>query len=245
MLKNSTVVITGAGSGLGRSLSIAFSQKGYRVVGVGRREEPLQETEAAIQEDSQFSWRLLDVGDAEAVKIAFSLIKEEFGTIDIVFNNAAVYPKINFLKESPQEWQDAVSINLGGVANVCKAVLPYMIEQDYGKIYNLGSWADLQPIQDSAVYSCTKGAIHSLTKAIAVDIAHLNRNVEVHEWIPGHLNTQMSEYTGMDPSISAQWAVNIVSGQASSKNSIFERDQEWKPPRSRLGKIKDKLLFFR
>ena len=123
---------------------------------------------------------------------------------------------------------------------------PLMINAGFGRIYNVGSWADIAPLKNSAAYSCSKGGVHALTKAVATDIADLNLDIEVHEWLPGHLKTQMSEYTGIDPSISAGWAVMIANQpQASGKNRIFVHDHEWIPPKRLKNRIKEKLLFWK
>lgn len=246
MLENKIIVITGAGSGLGRELAKAFCAKGASVFGLGRSEDKLNDTAKAV-EGGQFQAVVADVSDYAAIKKAFDDIIAKHKSIDILFNNAAVYPKVNFLEESADDWSSALSINVSGVANCCKAVLPGMVEQNFGRIFNLGSWAHLGPIADSAVYSATKGGVHVMTKAIAIDLAnkHPSANVEIHEWIPGHLNTQMSDYTGMEPALAASWAVEIAMRPASKKNSIFEQNWEWQPPKSLLGKIKSKLLFWK
>lgn len=236
-LQDKVVLITGAGSGLGRELAKVFTEKGCQVVGFGRSLANLEETQALCGEN--FSPLAVDVSLYEEVKRAVDYVVNKHQRIDILFNNAAVYPKINFLDESAEQWASALAINLGGVANCCKAVLPLMIENNFGRVFNVGSWADLGPIADSAVYSCSKGGLHALTKAIAIDIAHHEVNVEVHEWIPGHLNTQMSAFTGMDPALPAKWGLELASRAASGKkNCIFEQNREWQPPKS----FKQRLL---
>ncbi len=246
MLQDKVIVITGAGSGLGRELTKAFCAQKAKVIGLGRSLEKLNET-ASLVESGEFFPQVADVSYFSQVEQCFKNIITQHGRIDIVFNNAAVYPKVNFLDETASQWSDAVAINVNGLANTCKAALPSMIEQNFGRIFNLGSWAHLGPIADSAVYSCTKGAVHVMTKAIAVDVAHKHpeADVEIHEWIPGHLNTQMSDFTGMDPAMAAAWAVDIASKPASKKNSIFEQNWEWQPPKSLKQKIKSKVLFWK
>ena len=244
MLKNKVVVITGAGGGLGRALATAFVKEGAIVIGLGRSTKTLEETKASIS-SKLFSFYQTDISDYEGLEKSIAMIVGEHQRIDYLFNNAAVYPKVNFLDETAEDFSAALNINVSGVANCCKVILPIMINNQFGRVYNLGSWADLGPIANSAVYSASKGAMHGLTKAIAADIAHYNVDVQVHEWIPGQLKTQMSDYTGIDPALSASWAVGIAKLDNGKKNCIFDRDQEWLPPKSLKERIKSKLLFWK
>ena len=245
MLMNKVVVVTGAGGGLGSALVKQFLAEDCYVAGIVRSSESIEHLDKTRSSD-KLSVHLADVSDPRMVDQAFSEIVSRCGKVDILFNNAAVYPKVSFLDESAQEWLDAIAINLGGVSNCCKAVLPVMIKNGYGRIYNLGSFADINPIANSAAYSCSKGGIHGLTKAIAADIADLDVDVQVHEWIPGHLNTRMSDFTGISPEVSAGWAVDIASGKiaASKSSTLFENDHEWLPPKSLKQRIKEKVLFW-
>ncbi len=241
--RDKTVVITGAGKGLGYALSEAFAQKNAQVIAISRSIESLEPLSAKHQ--GRLICHALDVTDHLTLQHVIDETVERTGGIDVLFNNAAVYPKVNFLDENITDWLTATMINLGGPAICCKAVLPHMIESGYGRIYNIGSWADLDPAPRSSAYAASKGGLHALTKSIAKDIAHLNLDIEVHEWIPGHLNTQMSDFTGIDPAQSAQWAIQMVQSNASSKNTIFENDKEWFPPKGLRSRIKDRLFFWR
>ena len=239
------VLITGAGDGLGRELAKVFCDAQAKVIGLGRTESTLKETQTQVGAE-RFEYIVSDVGDLGQVNATVQKIISAHQKIDYLFNNAAVYPKLNFLQESPETFKSAIATNVLGVAYLCKAVLPGMVDRGYGRIYNLGSWADRKPIADRAVYSCSKGAIHPLTKAIAVDIAPLNVDVEVHEWIPGHLNTQMSEYTGMEPSIAAEWAKDLVlRSHPDNRSKIFVGNSVWEPPLGIKQKIKRKLMFWK
>ena len=241
-LKDKVVVVTGAGSGLGRALAVAFAGQGCHVAGIGRHAGTLEET-AGLIEPGHFSPYVADVSVYDDVQNVITEIFQKNNGIDIVFNNAAVYPKRNFLQESPDEWQAAMAINVNGVAYVCKAVLPAMIKAGFGRIYNVGSFADISPIADSAAYSASKGALRSLTKGIAADLHQVDGDIEVHEWIPGHLNTQMSGYTGIDPARAAEWAVAIAKQpHARTRNCIFENDREWLPPRGLRQRVRDKVM---
>jgi NAD(P)-dependent dehydrogenase (short-subunit alcohol dehydrogenase family) len=244
MLKNKVVVITGAGGGLGRALVDAFVKEGALVVGLGRSINGLKETKTLV-DSPLFSYYQVDVSDYQHLEKVIQLIIDAHYRIDYLFNNAAVYPKVNFLEEAANEFSAAIDINVSGVANCCKAVLPIMIKNQFGRIFNVGSWADLSPTNNSAAYCASKGAIHALTKAIAVDIEHANADVHVHEWIPGELKTQMSDFTGIEPSLSASWAVQIAKSDNLKPNCIFERDREWLPPKSLKQRMLSKLLFWK
>jgi NADP-dependent 3-hydroxy acid dehydrogenase YdfG len=241
MLANKVVMITGVGSGLGRALVTAFVEQGCEVIGIARRDETLRETTALVGEE-RFQGYVADVACFDEVKAVVNAGIDRHGRIDMLFNNAAVYPRVNFTEESADDWARAIDVNVNGVANACKAVLPAMIAAGYGRMYNVGSFADLAPIADSAVYSASKGAVRALTKAIAADIAEIDADIEVHEWIPGHLKTRMSGYTGLEPAVAAGWGVQLASMErARTPNCIFENDHEWLPPKGLKQRIGDKL----
>jgi len=242
MPENKIIMITGVGSGLGQALAVACARQGNLVLGIARRQESLQDTAAAVGPDL-FQGQVADVADFAAVKSAVDAWVARHGRIDVLFNNAAVYPRNNFLDEAATDWAQAIAININGVANCCKAVLPHMVKAGVGRIYNVGSFADLAPIAESAAYSASKGAVRALTKAIAADIRHIDADIEVHEWIPGHLRTQMSGFTGLEPAVAAEWGVRLASTpHARTRNCIFENDREWLPPKGLKQRIRDKLL---
>jgi short-subunit dehydrogenase len=247
MIKGKVVIITGAGGGLGSELVKKFLEQESIVVGIGRSKDSLEDLSTELESNNNYSPYIINVADINSVKDGFKKILNKYERIDFLFNNAAVYPKVNFLEESEEDWLEAITINLGGVSNCCKAVLPAMIRNRFGRIYNVGSFADFAPIENSAAYSCSKGGLHALTKAIAKDIEALNLDIQVHEWVPGHLKTKMSGFTGIDPAISASWGVKIANGEipASSNNVLFENDHEWILPKSIKQRIKDKVYFWK
>lgn len=230
------VVITGVNGGLGQALATLFSQNGMRVAGIGRQPA------ARTRPSGDFEYWQADIGDAKQVAATFAAIHARFGRIDVLFNNAAVYPKVSFLEQSPEDWAATIGINVNGMAFCCRAALEVMLRQGKGRIYNVGSFADLGPIPKSAAYSASKGAVHALVKGIAADLQGSGADVQVHEWIPGHMNTQMSDFTGIDPIVSARWALEIVRADNASKNgTIFDQDREWMPPERFVTRVLRKL----
>lgn len=219
------IVITGINGGLGQALAKTFLQNGMRVAGIGRQADPIIRCSS-----DRFAYWQANIADPDQVVRTFESIVSSFKRVDVLFNNAAVYPKVSFLEQSTADWANALAINVNGVAFCCHAALPIMISQGRGRIYNVGSFADLAPIAKSSAYSASKGALHALVKGVAADLAPLQLDVQIHEWIPGHLNTRMSDFTGIDPAISAGWALQMVTADNASRNGcIFENDREWIP----------------
>jgi len=236
-------VITGAGAGLGRALAVGLAQRGWAVVGLGRRAAALEETRAAA--GANFEGQVADVADAAAMDAAVAAVAARHGRIDVLINNAAVYPKEGFLEQGARDWMQVMAINVGGVANGCRAVLPLMMRQGTGCIINVGSFADKAPIARSSAYSASKGAVRALTKAIAADLGGAYPGIALYEWIPGSLNTQMSEFTGMDPAVCVDWVVNLVERPASPGARIFEENEEHLPPKGLKERLLGRLLFWR
>jgi NAD(P)-dependent dehydrogenase (short-subunit alcohol dehydrogenase family) len=223
------VVVTGVNGGLGQALANAFVADGMRVAGMGRQAS----ADAALMRlpSESFAYFQADVADPQQVNAAFARVLQRFSRVDVLFCNAAAYPRTSFLDESASDWAATISSNLNGVAYCCKAALPIMQRQGRGRIYCVGSFADIAPIARSAAYSASKGALHALVKAVAADLHGAVADVQVHEWIPGHMKTRMSEFTGIEPTMSAAWAVAMVRADRASRNgAVFENDREWFAP---------------
>ncbi len=164
-------VVTGAGSGIGQAVALAMIEAGYRVVLVGRRLEPLQ----AVVKASGSSTALAvsaDVSQPESVKALFETIRQAFGRVDVLFNNAGVNaPPVGFEELTPEHWQNTVNINLSGSFYCAQAAFAMMKTQTPrgGRIINNGSISAHAPRPNSAPYTATKHAITGLTKAISLD----------------------------------------------------------------------------
>ena len=168
---NKVALVTGAGTGIGRAVALAFLRDGYSVVLVGRRWEPL---EAVVKESG--SDRALavptDVGDPESVAALFTKISEVFGRIDVLFNNAGVSGiGTNFEDIAFETWQSVVNINLTGSFLCAQGAFKMMKDQlpQGGRIINNGSISAHAPRPNSASYTATKHAITGLTKSISLD----------------------------------------------------------------------------
>jgi len=117
----------------------------------------------------------------------------------ILINNAAVYPKRDLLDLPAGAFQDTLAVNLGGVVSTTQAVLQHMIKDGVGRIVNVATFADLNPLPMSAEYSVSKGAARIYTRALIADIGDRFPDIVVGDWMPGMLATRMGIADGLDP----------------------------------------------
>jgi NAD(P)-dependent dehydrogenase (short-subunit alcohol dehydrogenase family) len=166
-------LVTGAGSGIGRSSSLALLEAGYRVVLVGRREDALQETVAQAGEAGSRMLPLpADVTNSDSVRSVFEKTVESFGRLDVLFNNAGTgAPAIPLEDLTFEQWQAVVDVNLTGSFLCTQAAIRVMKNQDPmgGRIINNGSISAQTPRPFSAPYTATKHAITGLTKSTSLD----------------------------------------------------------------------------
>lgn len=194
-----TIVVTGAGSGIGRAFAIGFCADGGTVVGISRSEADLKET-ARLCPGARMHYVVGDIGREQDVRLLFSEAQRLHGKVDILVNNAAQYPKLGFLQMTMEDWNAVIRTNVMGMAMCCHAALPGMLERGFGRIVNVGTFAWMGPIANSSAYSASKAAVRPLTKALAAEIDRSRYpDVLVNELIPGVVRTGMSE-TGEDPS---------------------------------------------
>jgi NAD(P)-dependent dehydrogenase (short-subunit alcohol dehydrogenase family) len=166
-------MVTGAGSGVGRASALALLREGYTVVIVGRRADKLQETIDQAGDDAE---RMLavptDITQPEEVKSLFEKIKDSYGRIDVIFNNAGMGSPSVEMDEVPFEtWQAVVAVNLTGSFLCTQAAYGMMRRQEPkgGRIINNGSISAATPRPGSIPYTSTKHAVSGLTKSTALD----------------------------------------------------------------------------
>jgi NAD(P)-dependent dehydrogenase (short-subunit alcohol dehydrogenase family) len=168
-----SALVTGAGSGIGKAVALALLREGYSVTLTGRHLETLNETK---REAAELGSRTLvipaDVREAASVRSLFAKVKETFGRLDLLFNNAGIGAPSKPLEElTPQEWQAVVDTNLTGPFLCTQEAFKIMKDQSPqgGRIINNGSLSAHVPRPNSAPYTATKHAIAGLTKSTSLD----------------------------------------------------------------------------
>ena len=174
-LDDKVVIVTGAGRGIGRGIVEKLAAEGARVVVSDVDEESARDTAEAVG-GGAVGLRA-DVTSKESVEAMVAEVVERFGRVDVLVNNAGWDKVEPFLKSNESDWERVIAINLYGTLHCCKAVLPVMVEQEYGKVVNIGSDAGRVGSSGEAVYSAAKGGIIAFTKTLAREVARYKINV--------------------------------------------------------------------
>jgi NAD(P)-dependent dehydrogenase (short-subunit alcohol dehydrogenase family) len=163
-------LVTGAGTGVGRAVTLALAREGYAVVLAGRRKEKLEEV---VREANATTLAVpTDVADPASIKALFAKTKERFGRLDVLFNNAGIGAPAMPIEDLPfEKWQAVVATNLTGVFLCTQEAIKIMKAQNPrgGRIINNGSISAHAPRPGSAAYTATKHAVTGLTKQTALD----------------------------------------------------------------------------
>jgi NAD(P)-dependent dehydrogenase (short-subunit alcohol dehydrogenase family) len=173
MASQKVALVTGAGTGVGRAVTLALLREGYAVVLAGRRKEML---EAVAKEGAQTPGHALpvqtDVANPESIKAVFARTKQEFGRLDLLFNNAGIGAPAMPIEDLPlDKWKAVVDTNLTGLFLCTQEAIRLMKSQDPrgGRIINNGSISAHTPRPGAAAYTATKHAVTGLTKQTALD----------------------------------------------------------------------------
>lgn len=192
--KNKNILITGAGRGIGKRLALGFAKLGARIALVGRSKAEIDLAHIEIEQNGGNALRLrADVTDAEELTAAFERAAVVFRSpIDILICAAGVAgPLQPFLETSLSAWTEALEINLLGVVNCCRAVLPAMVERRSGKILVLACEADSTPKLNFSAYDTSKTAVVRFVEALSAETA--DDNVQINCFDPGPAYTNLTD----------------------------------------------------
>ena len=181
-----SVAITGASSGMGAACAREFAKAGFRVVVAGRNSVRAKQVADEVDAGAPL---IGDVGDAAFCRSIVETTVERHGRIDVLINAAGIIARAGAAETSDEQWKRVLDVNLGGVFHTCRAALPIMKRQGKGAIVNFGSiWGDVAAA-GVAAYCASKGAVHNLTRAMALE--HVKDGIRINAICPGEVNTPM------------------------------------------------------
>lgn len=189
--ENRVAIVTGGGQGIGLTVAERMLQHGGSVAIWDRDQKLLDALTARYGTDGKVLAINADIGSIESVDAAVEAVLARFGKIDILVNNAAIVgPNANTWEYPPQAFADVVHIGLVGTFYVCRAVVPHMIEKNYGRIVNLSSVAGKEGNPGAPAYSSTKAGVLALTKSLGKELAKYN--IAVNAVTPAVAKTTMA-----------------------------------------------------
>ena len=217
------VLITGAGSGLGRALAFCFAENGWRVACADIRLEKAQDTVRLITGFGVGAMALkVDVGDDASVDGMRDKILAAWDGVDVVVNNAGVASAGSVAQTSLEDWRWTLNINLMGVVRGCRAFLPTLLEQGAGHIVNIASFAGIANAPRMAAYSASKSGVISLSECLRGELAVSGSAVRVSVVCPAFFQTNLME-NSRAPEADKAVAKKLMASSGDSAESVAHR----------------------
>ncbi len=192
MVVNRNAIITGGTRGIGKEIAKTLAKSGANIAINYRKYN--EEVEGLIEELKGLGVKALaikcDVRNDDEVNNFIKEVKENFGSIDILINNAGVTKDGLLLRMSEKDFNDVIDINLKGTFNMTKAVSPIMVKQRSGKIINISSVVGIAGNAGQCNYAASKAGVIGFSKSVARELA--SRNINVNVIAPGYINTEMT-----------------------------------------------------
>ena len=190
-LENKTVVVTGGSKGIGKDIALTFAKLNANVVISGRNKDVLQETLAELR---SFNERCMavsgDLSDIQEVRRLIDAAAEEFGTIDVLVNNAGVNIAKPAMEVTEGDWDTVLDLNLKSAFFASQAAAKYMLEQNSGRIINIASQMAFVGFVKRTAYCSSKGGLVQMTKALAVEWA--KNGIRVNAVAPTFIETELT-----------------------------------------------------
>lgn len=186
-------IVTGASRGLGRAIALGLAKAGYDIaINYQKNADAAEETAACIREMGVRALTFqADVSDFAAAGALVDAAKQEFGSIEVLVNNAGITRDGLIARMKEQDFDDVLSVNLKSAFCLCRHVIPLMMRARYGRIINIASIAGVIGNAGQANYSASKAGLIGMTKAMAREVAR--RGITVNAIAPGFIETDMTK----------------------------------------------------
>jgi NAD(P)-dependent dehydrogenase (short-subunit alcohol dehydrogenase family) len=177
-IQDKIAIVTGASKGIGYGIAKSIAAAGAKVALTARNKKDLEELVSAITaEGGTVVAYSLDVRDISQIQTVFQQVKDHFGSLDIVVNNAGLGEGMLAVDVTEQYWDDMIDVNLKGVFFCCQAAGKIMLEQGFGKIINISSQVSIVGIPEGVAYCASKGGVNQLTKVLALEWSSRGVNI--------------------------------------------------------------------
>jgi NAD(P)-dependent dehydrogenase (short-subunit alcohol dehydrogenase family) len=218
-LDGKVVVITGAGSGMGRDAAILFCEEGASVCVADVDGEAAEQTAAEARDAFPVS---VDVAEPASVEAMYAATAERYGGIDVLYNNAGISPAddASILETEPDAWERVQDVNTKGVYLCCKHGIPHLLERGGGSVINVASFVALLGAATSQIsYTASKGAVLSLSRELGVQFAR--QGIRVNALCPGPVETPLLlRIFGDDPAAYERRRVHLPMGRLAKPREI-------------------------
>jgi 3-oxoacyl-[acyl-carrier protein] reductase len=224
-LKNKNALITGAGKGIGKAIALALAKEGVNIILVARTQEEIDSVAAKVRSLRVKALAITaDVADISSVNAAVEKALAEFGSIDILINNAGIAAFGKFLELEPKDWERIIQVNLMGTYYVTRAVLPNMIERQTGDIINISSTAGLSGNALTSAYSASIFAVLGLTESLMQEVR--KHNIRVTALTPSTVATDMAKELNLtdgnpDKVMQAEDMAELIIAQLKLNRRVF------------------------
>lgn len=191
LLKNKIALVTGASRGIGHGIANALAREGAIVIGTATTQEGADRITQTFENENLTAYgMMLNVTSAQSIADVMEAVKERFGPINILVNNAAVTEDNLFLRMKDDEWSDVIDTNLNAIYRLSKACIRDMLKARWGRIINIGSVVGATGNPGQVNYCAAKAGVVGFSKALALEVG--SRDITVNTVAPGFVATDMT-----------------------------------------------------
>ncbi len=211
-----TVIVTGAGSGIGKATAERFAAEGANVVLAGRRARKLQDVADALDE-TRVLVHPMDVSQLTDMEGLVAAAVAKYGALDVMVNNAGVGNFAKFTEMTLEDWHHTMSINIDGVMFGCRAAIPHLLKTR-GSIINVSSVSGLGGDWGGSFYNASKGAVTNLTRSLALEYG--SQGIRVNAVNPSLTASELTDDLVNNPALMEKFSARIPTGRAARPEEV-------------------------